>query len=45
MDYATFKPLFGLLMFGAAFAFGFAQLASLRADRRKRESSDDQPDD
>jgi hypothetical protein len=34
MEYAVFKPLFGLLMFGAALVFGFSQLAAVRTDRR-----------
>jgi hypothetical protein len=34
MEYAVFKPLFGLLMFGAALVFGFSQLAAVRPERR-----------
>jgi hypothetical protein len=34
MEYDVFKPLFGLLMFGAALVFGFSQLAAVKADRR-----------
>lgn len=36
MDYGIFKALQGLLFFGAVFAFGFWQLASLRRSRVKR---------
>lgn len=33
MDYGTFKALLGVLFFGAVFAFGLQQLASLRRAR------------
>lgn len=33
MDYGIFKALQGLLFFGAVFAFGLWQLASLRRSR------------
>jgi hypothetical protein len=35
MDYGTFKARQDLLFFGAAVAFGFRQLASLRRSRGK----------
>lgn len=41
MDYSLFKGLFGLLLFGAAFAIGIAQLVSVRRARRSDEDSPD----
>lgn len=38
VDYGIFKALQGLLFFGAVFAFGFWQLASLRRSRGKAAS-------
>jgi hypothetical protein len=35
MDYSTFKGLQALLFFGAVFAFGLWQLASVRRARRR----------
>ena len=42
MEYAVFKPLFGLLMFGAALVFGFSQLAAVRPERRALSERADQ---
>lgn len=41
MDYALFKGLFGLLLFGAAFAIGVAQLISVRRSRRRDHDQSD----
>jgi len=34
MEYDVFKPLFGLLMFGAALVFGISQLTAVKSERR-----------
>lgn len=44
MEFAAFKALLALLLFGAVFVFGFWQLASLRrTDDRQREPVRERP--
>jgi hypothetical protein len=47
VEYGIFKPLLGLLFFGAVFAFGIWQLIDLKRDRKRKERDEhasDRPD-
>ena len=44
VEYGIFKPLLGLLFFGAVFALGIWQLIDLKKDRKQKERDDDASD-